>query len=152
MPKQFAISTKERLPTTCIPLWSTTKTNHFQQCHPWRIRQQNLQVLQRRERTLSDCLYAHSCWTPGCHGSHPGKGCQSTPNELSWALTPLRHSQFECELAGHPEKAWVSKMLTAIKVEVCIGHTGPDTTHMHATCLQYSGYINEQLHKNKGKK
>ena len=29
--------------------------------------------------TLSNCRYAHSCWTPGCHGSHPGKGCPRRP-------------------------------------------------------------------------
>ena len=33
--------------------------------------------------TLSDCRYAHLCWTPGCHGSHPGKGCPKCP-KLAW--------------------------------------------------------------------
>ena len=32
-----------------------------------------------RKCTLSDCRYAHSCWMPGCHGSHPGKGCPRRP-------------------------------------------------------------------------
>ena len=53
------------------------------------------------------------------------KGLQNAPNELSGAQTPLRHAQFERELAGHPNKAWVSKLLTAIKIGVRIGHTGP---------------------------
>ena len=22
-----------------------------------------------------ECTYAHACWTPGCHGPHPGKDC-----------------------------------------------------------------------------
>ena len=22
-----------------------------------------------------ECPYAHACWTPGCHGPHPGNGC-----------------------------------------------------------------------------
>ena len=29
--------------------------------------------------TLYDCQYAHSCWTPGCHRSHPGKGYPRRP-------------------------------------------------------------------------
>ena len=47
-------------------------------------------------------------------GHTRAKGVQNTPNELSRAQTPLRHAQFERELAGHPDKAWVSKLLTAI--------------------------------------
>lgn len=29
--------------------------------------------------TLSNCWYAHLCWTTGCHRSHPGKGCPKLP-------------------------------------------------------------------------
>ena len=35
-------------------------------------------------------------------------GVQNAPNELSRAQTPLRHTQFEYELVGYPDKAWVS--------------------------------------------
>ena len=27
----------------------------------------------------SDCTYAHTCWTPGCNGSHPAVGCPKRP-------------------------------------------------------------------------
>ena len=39
--------------------------------------------------------------------------------------TPLRHSQFEKELANHPEKAWVSWLLNAIQHGVSLGYRGP---------------------------
>lgn len=26
--------------------------------------------------TLGDqCVFSHTCWQPGCHGEHPGRGC-----------------------------------------------------------------------------
>ena len=52
------------------------------------------------------------------------KGVQGTPNELNRAHTPLQHAQFEREPARHPDKSWVSKLLTAIKIGVRIRHTG----------------------------
>ena len=48
-------------------------------------------------------------------GHTRAKGVQNALNELSGAQTLLRHAQFERELAGHPDKAWVSKLLTTIK-------------------------------------
>ena len=73
-------------------------------------------------------------------GHTQANGVQNTPNELSGAQTPLRHAQFERELAGHPDKAWVSKLLTAIKIGVRIGHTGP-RHYTHATCPQHSSTL-----------
>ena len=29
--------------------------------------------------TREDCIYQHSCWRPGCNGSHPGVGCPNRP-------------------------------------------------------------------------
>ena len=40
-----------RPPTTHIPPWPTTKTNSFQQCHPWCIRHWNLQAIQCQANT-----------------------------------------------------------------------------------------------------
>ena len=39
--------------------------------------------------------------------------------------TPLRHSQFGSSLANHPDKAWVSWLLDAIRNGVSLGYTGP---------------------------
>ena len=45
--------------------------------------------------------------------------------ELQRAHTPLRHSQFERELALHPDKAFTSQLLTALQHGVDIGYKGP---------------------------
>ena len=45
--------------------------------------------------------------------------------ELQRAHTPLRHSQFERELARHPNKLFASYLLTALHDGVDIGYTGP---------------------------
>ena len=45
-------------------------------------------------------------------GHTMANGVQNAPNELSRAQTPLRHTQFERELVGHPDKAWVSRNRT----------------------------------------
>ena len=52
-------------------------------------------------------------------------GAPSGPPEPSGAHTPLRHSQFESELAQHPNKAWVSRLLSGITHSVDIGYMGP---------------------------
>ena len=52
-------------------------------------------------------------------------GAPSGPPEPSGAHTPLRHSQFESELAQHPNKAWVSRLLSGITHGVDIGYMGP---------------------------
>ena len=44
------------------------------------------------------------------------------------APTPLRRSQFESELALHPDKAWVSWLLQGIDNGVQLGYTGPHTS------------------------
>ena len=95
------------------PPWPTTKTNCFQQCHPRCLRHRNLQAVQRREvhsHRLPVCPLVLDTWLPWVT---PGQ--RVSPNELSWAQTPLRHAQFERELAGYPDKSWVSKLLTAVK-------------------------------------
>ena len=56
----------------------------------------------------------------------------------------------ERELAGHPDKAWVSKLLTAIKIDVCIGHTGSrHYTHAHilSSSFQHPEVIDQELAK-----
>ena len=45
--------------------------------------------------------------------------------ELQRAHTSLRHSQFERELAHHPDKAFTSQLLTALQHGVNIGYKGP---------------------------
>ena len=83
-------------------------------------------------------------------GHTRAKGVQGTPNELSRAHIPLRHAQFERELAGHPDKAWVSKLLTAIKIGVRIGHTGPrHYTHARnlSSAFQHPEVIDQELAK-----
>ena len=78
------------------------------------------------------------------------KSVQNAPNELSGAQTPLRHVQFERELAGHPDKAWVSKVLTAIKIGVRIGHTDPrHYTHARnlSSAFQHPEVIDQELAK-----
>ena len=83
-------------------------------------------------------------------GHTRAKGVQGAPNELSQAHTPLRHAQFEHELAGHPDKAWVSKLLTAIKIGVRIGHMGlRHYTHARnlSSAFQYPEVIDQELAK-----
>ena len=29
--------------------------------------------------TLADCIFSHTCWTPGCNGAHPASGCPKRP-------------------------------------------------------------------------
>ena len=52
---------------------------------------------------------------------------KGAPNkiELQRAHTPLRHSQFERELAHHPNKSFTSRILTALHDRVDIGYMGP---------------------------
>ena len=49
----------------------------------------------------------------------------SGSSELARARTPLRHSQFERELAHYPDKAWVTRLLHGIRYGVDIGYMGP---------------------------
>ena len=58
-------------------------------------------------------------------GHTPAVGAPSAPLELSGAPTPLRHSHFESELTQHPDKAWVSRLLSGITHGVDIDYMGP---------------------------
>ena len=76
------------------------------------------------------------------------KGVQDAPNELGQARALLRHTQFECQLTGHPDKAWVSKPLAAIKLVYAYDTLAPNTTHMHTTCIwQHPEVIDQELAK-----
>ena len=66
-----------------------------------------------------------SVGTPGAREHTLVGGAPTSKNELTGAHTPLRHSQFERELANHPDKAWVSRLLTGIDMGVDIGYKGP---------------------------
>lgn len=44
--------------------------------------------------------------------------------------TPLRHSEFERELALHPDKAWVSWLLNGMSNGMSIGFVGPHTPYL----------------------
>ena len=102
-------------------------------------------------------------------GHTRAKGVQNTPNELSRAQTPLRHAQLgnpTWNLAAmghtlttrsawkpklcHSDKAWVSKLLTAIKIDVRIGHPGPrHYTHARnlSSAFQHPEVIDQELTK-----
>ena len=74
----------------------------------------------------------------------------TTRNELLRAHTPLRHSQFERELANHPDKAWVSRLLNGIKMGVDIGYRGPrgpqDSPNL-SSAYQHPNIIQAELQK-----
>ena len=46
-------------------------------------------------------------------------------SEPQRAITPLRHSQFEKELAHHPDKAWSTWLLKSLNEGVSLGYDGP---------------------------
>ena len=74
---------------------------------------------------LCPCLLA-----PRVPGSTPWSGVpQPAKNKLTGAHTPLRHSQFERELANHPDKAWVSRLLTGIDMGIDIGYIRGHVVH-----------------------
>ena len=52
-----------------------------------------------------------------------------TLSELQRAHSPLRYSEFEHELANHPDKAFVAWLLEAIDNGVNLGFSGPRTSH-----------------------
>ena len=78
-------------------------------------------------------------------GCTPAVGTPSGPPELSRAATPLRHSHFKSELTHHPDKAWVSRLLSGITYSINIDYMGPRepmdahnllSTHMHPYIIQ----------------
>ncbi len=70
-------------------------------------------------------------------GTPPRSAPSATQPKPHPARTPLRHSQFESELALHPDKTWVSWLLDGINNGVRIGYSGdtdcPSKTHTSST-------------------
>ena len=62
--------------------------------------------------------------TPTVRATTLARRAQNGP-ELQRAHTPLRHSQFERELAHHPGKAFTLQLRTALQHGVDIGYKGP---------------------------
>lgn len=78
--------------------------------------------------SVPEVTNAHSLMSVGSPDAwvHTQAGVAPTAApELIRAHTPLRHSQFESELANHPNKALVSKLLKGIRQGVNIGYRGP---------------------------
>ena len=81
--------------------------------------------------TMADATGATNALTPTCAGPRAAMvptrtgAVPSGQPELTRAHTPLRHSRFKRELAHHPDRAWVSKLLHSIKYGVDIGYMGP---------------------------
>lgn len=70
--------------------------------------------------------------------------------ELTRAHTPLRHSQFESELANHPNKAFASRLLKGIRQGVSIGYEGPRSptnTRNLSSAYQHPDVIEAELQK-----
>ena len=70
-----------------------------------------------------DCVFAHKCWYSNCRATTLARSAQNAP-ELQRGHTP-RYSQFERELVHHPDKAFTSKLLTALQQGVDIGYKSP---------------------------
>ena len=60
--------------------------------------------------------------------TQPSPAPSAHPPEPLGAHTNLRYSQFESELATHPNKAWVIWLLQGIDKGVNIGFVGPRTS------------------------
>ena len=76
--------------------------------------------------------YAHKCWGPACGGDHPLQPALVPswhPRQLPRPHTPLRSSTFEQELRNHPNKAWISWLLSGIDYGVSTGYNGPRFPH-----------------------
>ena len=76
--------------------------------------------------------YAHKCWGPACGGDHPLQPALVPswhPRQLPRPHTPLRSSTFEQELRNHPNKAWISWLLSGIDNGVSTGYNGPRFSH-----------------------
>ena len=86
-------------------------------------------------------------------GTTPGNPAPGPP-QLRLAekrvCTPLRHSQFESELASHHDKAWVSWLLNGITCGVSIGFSGPHTPYVSSnlpSAAQHPHIITAELAK-----
>ena len=76
--------------------------------------------------------YAHKCWGPACGGDHPLQPALVPswhPRQLPRPHTPLQSSTFEQELRNHPNKAWISWLLSGIDNGVSTGYNGPRFSH-----------------------
>ena len=72
------------------------------------------------------------------------------PRELQQAHTPLRSSTFEQELRNHPNKAWISWLLSGIDNRVSTGYNGPRFPHTArnlASALKHPDIIDAELSK-----
>ena len=70
--------------------------------------------------------------------------------ELQRAHTPLRHSQFERELALHPDKAYTLQLLTALQHGVDIGYkapVGPNDAKNLPSAFQHSHILDHTCNK-----
>ena len=76
--------------------------------------------------------------------------CAQNGPELQRAHTPLRHSQFERELAHHPDKAFTLQLRTALQHGVDIGYkgpVGPNDARNLPSALQHPQIIDAELAK-----
>ena len=72
------------------------------------------------------------------------------PRELPRAHTPLRSSTFEQELRNHPNKAWISWLLSGIDYVVSTEYNGPRFSHTArnlASALKHPDIIDAELSK-----
>ena len=72
------------------------------------------------------------------------------PHELPRAHTPLQSSTFEQELRNHPNKAWISWLLSGIDNGVSTGYNGPRFPHTArklASALKHPDIIDAELSK-----
>ena len=97
--------------------------------------------------------YAHKCCGPGWVGTislQPSLVPSWHPHELPRAHIPLRTSTFEQELRNHPNKAWISWLLSGIDNGVSTGYNGPRFPHTArklASALKHPDIIDAELSK-----
>lgn len=87
--------------------------------------------------------------TPNVRVTTLARGARNS-SELQRAHTPLRHSQFERELAHHPDKAFTSQLLTSLQHGVDIGYkgpVGPNDARNLPSALQHPHIIDAELAK-----
>ena len=87
--------------------------------------------------------------TPTVRATTLARRAQNGP-ELQRAHTPLRHSQFERELAHDPDKAFTLQLRTALQHGVDIGYkgpVGPNDVRNLPSALQHPQIIDAELTK-----
>ena len=67
-----------------------------------------------------------------------GRNALSVPGELRRAHTTLRHALLERELALHPRKAWVPRLLKGMCFGVWLGYMGPQQHVQSCNLRQHS--------------